>query len=144
MFTDLDAQYPNLARSGYRRKSYPTTRYNCVAWALGDETRWWEPDSYNLFFWPSGIPRSYAIRNYVEICRKYGYERCPDGDLETGYEKLAIFTQGNEFKHVARQRQNGMWTSKLGQLDDIDHHIDGFDGSHYGTPTIFMKRKIPD
>ena len=142
MITDLDSIFPNLAKSGYRRSSSPTSQYNCLAWALGDDTRWWEPDIYNLFFWPSGIPRNYVIANYLKVCRKCGYERCPDGKLETGYEKLAIFTQGNQFKHVARQCQNGVWTSKLGRLDDIDHQIDAFEGSNYGIPTIFLKRKL--
>jgi hypothetical protein len=143
MFTDLDAIFPNLAISGYRRRSDCTTRYNCLAWALGDDSKWWEPDPYDLLYWPPDIPRNYAVRNYIEVCKKHGYQRCRDGKPEAGYEKLVIFTERHEFRHIARQRENGIWTSKLGPLEDIDHNnIDAFDGSSYGRPTIFLKRKI--
>ncbi|MCY7407984.1 MAG: hypothetical protein LH631_11575, partial [Alkalinema sp. CAN_BIN05] len=42
-------------------------------------------------------------------------------------------------QHVARQLPNGLWTSKLGRLEDIEHELDGLSGDLYGTVQKFMK-----
>lgn len=143
MLHDLLKLFPNLiSGSGYRRTSDPTLDYNCLAWALNDFARWWEPDPFNLFYWPAGVKRSYDLKNYTQVCKDHGYTVCKNGNLETGFEKLVIYTDGQNFTHIARQLPDGQWTSKLGELDDITHSLDGFRGSHYGRPAIYLKRKI--
>lgn len=44
--------------------------------------------------------------------------------------------------HVARQLDDGKWTSKLGSNEDIIHHtLDGLEGEKYGQVTTIMTRK---
>ena len=74
-----------------------------------------------------------------------GYVPCPDGSLERGYEKVALFTdlQGKP-THAARQLPNGSWTSKLGTYEDISHGIYGLEGSQYGDVAQYLKRQSPN
>ncbi len=43
-------------------------------------------------------------------------------------------------QHVARQLSSGLWASKLGRLEDIEHELAGLDGKLYGTAQTFMAR----
>lgn len=49
------------------------------------------------------------------------YEICPDGGLETDFEKVVLYGTALFYTHVARQLPNGKWTSKLGRAEDIEH-----------------------
>jgi hypothetical protein len=40
----LESLFPNLRADPYAVTSPASTVYNCIAWAAGDNTRWWEPD----------------------------------------------------------------------------------------------------
>lgn len=35
--------FPGLQAEGFAETSSPTTDYNCIAWAAGDQTQWWWP-----------------------------------------------------------------------------------------------------
>jgi len=51
-----------------------------------------------------------------------GYIACDGVELETGFEKIAIYVSASgEPTHAARQLDNGHWTSKLGDWEDIQH-----------------------
>ena len=50
-----------------------------------------------------------------------GYEYCPTGELEPTVEKIAIYATESDFGHVAHQREDGTWSSKVGELGDICH-----------------------
>jgi hypothetical protein len=76
---------------------------------------------------------------------KGGYEPCDSGDHEEGYEKLALYVnEGNEFSHVAREKRNGIWTSKLGIHDDIEHLSASVLEADYGKIERFLRRLIPN
>ena len=70
-----------------------------------------------------------------------GYHACPGGALEPGFDKVAIYAlnDGNP-KHVARQLSSGLWTSKLGTMEDIEHDLDGLVGERYGSVVAFLRR----
>ena len=54
--------------------------------------------------------------------RRVRHENCESGDLEVGFEKVAIYAQADGAPtHAARQLPDGTWTSKLGQEVDIGH-----------------------
>ncbi|MBC7855078.1 MAG: hypothetical protein IAF94_16730 [Pirellulaceae bacterium] len=142
MQADLEALFPSLIGSGYRRTSLPTIEYNCIAWAAGEARGWWEPDPYGLWYWPPGAPRAYTQKGYIAAFASRGYTRCKDADLRDGYEKIAIYVLNGFPQHAARQLRSGIWTSKLGDLDDISHSLSALEGDRYGTPRIFMQRKL--
>lgn len=50
-----------------------------------------------------------------------GFSPCTDASLEEGIEKIAIYGDSEDFDHVAFQRSDGRWSSKLGELNDISH-----------------------
>lgn len=75
--------------------------------------------------------------------RSLHFELCTDAAYEDGYEKIAIYAQGNVPKHVARQLPDGIWTSKLGSDEDIYHNtLDVLEGGDYGDVVQLMKRKV--
>ena len=57
-------------------------------------------------------------------------------------KKIAIYVNPDgKPTHAARQLSSGQWTSKLGQLEGIEHNIlEGLTGSEYGTVAVMMKR----
>jgi hypothetical protein len=123
--------------------SQATNSYNCIAWAASDSQSWWEPDPLMIMYWPVGVERRYTLTAYTEAYRTVGYEVCTDVSVETGTEKIAIFTLNGVPTHAARLLPNGNWTSKLGPFEDIQHENLGcLEGPLYGTPQIYMKRNI--
>lgn len=141
MLVDWAKEFPKLSKSGYQRTSPATIDYNCLAWALGYDNKWWEPDPYEVGYWPEGLPRDGSLATYLKACGSEGFRKCRTGDLEQGYDKIAIFSRDGQFTHAARQLDNGRWTSKLGEGDDITHDLEGLNGDKYGQPTIFMKNR---
>ncbi|MGH7614770.1 MAG: DUF7689 domain-containing protein [Gemmatimonadales bacterium] len=120
--------------------------YNCVAWAANDTSRWWWPvhGPHREAYWPPDVARKEEIPAFIAAFAKLGYEPCPDGAAERGFEKVALFAdaQGKP-RHVARQLPNGTWSSKLGVHEDISHIVFGLEGGPYGTVVQYLKRKKP-
>ena len=73
-----------------------------------------------------------------------GYQECVIDDFEYGFEKVAFFVDDESFPtHVARQVENGNWTSKLGRWQDIEHQsLQSLAGtaSIYGHVALLMRR----
>lgn len=134
---------PNLA--DFNVTSEPSSGYNCIAWALGDDSQWFEPMVANAY-WPENLSKELTLDSIVELFRQTGYEVCSDGSLQVGYEKIAIYTKDGVPTHAARQLENGRWTSKLGNYHDIEHDSlealngDGF--GEYGSVAVFMARPL--
>ena len=120
--------------------SESTPQYNCFAWALGEDSRWIDPEGY----WPQNIPSDGTVNSFIELFRAAGYEPCGDGSLEAGYEKIAIYTWNDSPTHAARQLENGQWTSKLGSYEDVVHstpeELQGEFDYSYGRVAVFMIR----
>jgi hypothetical protein len=117
--------------------------YNCIAWAYGVNDRWFWPDSSGLTFWPENIPHETNVQAFISLFGGIGYEICNDGTLEEGFEKIAIYTNDSMPTHAARQLPSGRWTSKLGQMQDIEHSIFSMSDGVYGNVNVFMKREAP-
>jgi hypothetical protein len=141
---DLYAQLPGLTSSNHRITSPATDAYNCVAWVQRDLDRWYEPD----FFWPAGVPVPTDIDNdleeYVALFSAFGYEMCGDPTLEAGFLKIALYSEGRSFQHVAKQLPSGAWSSKAGTLHDLRHDdLDAFHGAAFmneARAVLFMRR----
>jgi hypothetical protein len=73
-----------------------------------------------------------------------GYIRCSNSRIEWGFEKVALYADGNSPTHMARQLSDGTWTSKCGGAEDITHFtLDALESpGHYGFPLLFLKRPL--
>jgi hypothetical protein len=40
---DIQQTFPGLEAASFRITSPPDAAYNCVAWAVEDAARWWDP-----------------------------------------------------------------------------------------------------
>ena len=142
----LEFFLPGLRGSRYAITSPPTDRYNCIAWAAGIDHAWWEPLRRRAF-WPPGAPRSSKVAAVMAALATTGYEPCDDGNVEEGIEKIAIYGNGEQFEHVARQLDTGRWTSKLGESYDIEHELEALTSAanlggqvQYGEVVAYMRR----
>ena len=132
--------FPNTKISGFIETSKRTANYNCIAWACGDDTKWYWPE--NNYFWPDDIPFNTKLDSFILLFEKIGYKQCNNEDLEEEFEKIAIYTDtNNEPQHAARQLISGLWTSKLGTNIDVSHTILAMADGLYGNVAVFMKRK---
>lgn len=131
--------FPKLNQSNFKITSETTDDYNCIAWAAGEDDLWWwpHPDGY----WPEGIQKDLTVKAFTELYEGLGYSVCKGHAYETGYEKVALFAQQNgEPTHAARQLPGGMWTSKMGRSEDIQHELHVVEGTIYGKVVKIFKR----
>jgi hypothetical protein len=141
---DFSRQFPHLEpRSCVDGLSPATRSYNCIAWAASITTERWEPDPFFQYYWPDEAPRNYRLEAFIAAFRARGFEFCADGSLESGREKIAIYTLNGIPQHAARQLANGNWTSKMGDYEDIQHlSLLAVSGPFYGIANIYMARKL--
>ena len=133
--------FPYLTRDNYLITSPATVEYNCVAWSIGDDSRWWEPGMY----WPfeAETPLDHGLRALERLFSKEGYHPCDTHQNVLGFEKVALYSAGIFFTHVARQLPNGNWTSKLGKGEDIQHEKPAdLAGGIYGEVSVVLKRPV--
>lgn len=145
----LEAIFPKLAESGYEVTSPKSDAYNCIAWAAGDEHRWWWPVPAEETYWLSGVPREVSLEAFVAAFATLGYEVCQDPACEQGYEKVAFYAKDaapkHAPKHAARQCSDGRWTSKLGELQYVIHDsLESLSGVAYGQPKMFLRRPVKE
>jgi hypothetical protein len=136
-------EFPGLSAFNHWIKSPQTILYQCVAWAMGDDTRRWWPDAMGICYWPPKAPRAETIEAFTQMLRLYGYSPSTSRKVEKRIEKVALYALNNSPKHLARQLQKGKWTSKLGDSEDIEHTIEALEGPHYGTVVQIYARPRP-
>ena len=141
---DLERAIPGTA-GNYRRTSDPTINYNCLAHAVGVSWGWFDPEPGCAgYYWPVGVKREWSLPAIRKVLEDFGFkEECDDSCLEDGYEKVAIYIDKDDTPaHFARQLENGRWTSKCGELIDIEHEtLECIECDEYGTATHYVKRK---
>jgi len=127
-----------------------TGDYNCFAWAAGESDSWWGHNQFADEFWPEGVKQEMSIRAFVEAFQTRDFKVCEDESLEVGFEKIAIYANDSGIpQHAARQIANGLWTSKIGLWEDVQHQyvvnlVSHFRGQivDYGNVAVIMKREI--
>jgi hypothetical protein len=139
----LEDAFPGLHGRPYEITSRKDERYNCVAWAAGDDQNWWWPDENEEDRWPDGVARSETVEAFRDAFATLGYAACDNDQAEVGYEKVAVFALAGAPKHATRQLPTGRWTSKLGLVEDIEHDLHDLAGSSYGLVVLIMKRRLP-
>jgi len=143
----VEERFPKLGPDGYGITSPRDDKYNCVAWIARDPHRWWEP-GIDGCFWPiANIAADLDagdLGEYLGVFQLLGFETCSDGLLDDGVEKIAIYAVGNDFQHVAYQRGDGGWSSKLGELNDVRHEqttsLSGSGAFEYAPVLMYMSR----
>ncbi|MGB3310360.1 MAG: hypothetical protein WBA86_11505 [Nodosilinea sp.] len=140
IIAELIKGWPNLATTKLELTSKHTRTYNCFAYAAGDD-RWWSPKPMPGYYWPPGVPREVTIASCIAAYETLGFRLCDNGELEDGYEKIALYALASGVPtHAALQLDSGDWSSKLGHLEDISHELFGLQGEEYGEVVKFMKR----
>jgi hypothetical protein len=144
MVKPLEEAFPKLAGSGYRVTSPRDGDYNCIAWAAGETHLWWWPGQDTAKeYWPPGIPRERTRDPFVAVFASLGYTICEGDGLEAGHEKIALFADADgKPTHAARQLPHGLWSSKLGKAEDIEHRLHDLEGTLYGLVLLIMKRPV--
>ena len=136
----LEDLFPGLRGQAYQITSARDDHYNCIAWAAGDALRWWWPDAAGEDTWPASVDRAETIAAFRDAFATLGYVECDQGQLESGYEKVALFALAGVPKHAARQLPSGRWSSKLGPREDIEHALHDLTVMAYGSVVLVMKR----
>jgi len=144
MRADLALIFPRLESAPYEITSPDDVQYNCVAWAAGraEVRRRWSPAPSPFYYWPVE-PREETVAGFIKAFGHLSYTVCDSSDLESDFEKLAIYADDTDTPtHMARQQPLGHWTRELGDLEDIQHAtLDQLSGSDYGRAVQFLKRK---
>ena len=134
--------FPNSDKEEFEVTSFKDIRYNCIAWAVDDDKRWWEPSGIDGDYWPEGTRFDLSVECLIEAYTVFGYEECEDGAYEIEWSKIAIFSKDNiEYTHAAKQLDVNYWSSKLGDGIDIKHTLKSMQNGAYGKVVRFMKKR---
>lgn len=151
---EVAANFPGLKQGEYTVTSHKDPVYNCIAYAAGDDSQWWEfvepsellkPLELGVF-WPEGASRGRSLDALKSCFETIDYKVCDGSGLEDGYEKIALYVNNKgHWTHASRQERRGTWTSKLGKGLDISHKTpQALYGNLYGKVGCYMKRRIRD
>jgi len=144
------ANFPMQWKHPFRKTSEVDGKYNCIAWALGHTWTWYEPRIENYRYrlpkfltrWPPEVPNEYSQEAYIKFFEYHGFERCSDGRLEHGIEKVAFYYigLGIDRPHACKQLKDGKWSSKMGNQEDVEHDLQSMEKGRYGEVVQFLKR----
>ena len=139
----LKSEFPSLRADNHKITSPRADEYNCIAWAAGENDRWWWPSPSPYAYWPDGLPLTSTVENFIAAFRTLGYKVCEKETLEATYEKVALYVSiSGTPTHMARQIETGEWTSKLGRDHDIEHStLDVISDSIYGSVSKILYRE---
>lgn len=73
---EIEKLFPSLKKEGYSITSPETTFYNCIAWAIEDDTKRWDPTPFSGYYWPENVPTLVSVGTYMHLFSKYGYAKC--------------------------------------------------------------------
>lgn len=95
----LENSFPNLSSSSFEVTSELSLEYKCIAWAAGDNSRWWWPTGG---YWPINDTRT-TVDSFLRAFATIGYLPADDDSLEAGYEKVAWYAKANHVTHAAHE-----------------------------------------
>lgn len=131
--------FPGLWLSRYFKiTSDETGTYNCIAWAAGDTTKWWDPQNH----WPDKVNKGMKIDDLIDAYKTEGFSVCDDGTYEENVQKIALYEKDGRWTHAAKQLNKDSWSSKLGESFDISHDKpdDLGGGGQYGSVVRYMAK----
>ena len=146
----LEAKFPKLKSGGYSIKSPAEAGYNCMAFAVGNPTRYWQwmEGRTKGYYWPPGVEGDDTVEAWAKVFQIHGYNKCENGEYERNTDKVAIYEDDDHTPtHVAKlDAEAGKWLSKLGRKGyDIQHDsytlLEGDEEDEFGRVATFMKRQ---
>jgi hypothetical protein len=141
---ELEKLCPSLQQFSYKITSPRDPAYNCVAYAVGDLTRFWYDVEVRGYYWPPGAGSADTMEGWIKVFEIHGYRETEDRTLESKYEKVAIYASLDGPEHVARQKASGIWASKTGKGVDLEHTLEALEGDFYGRVAKIMRRECKD
>lgn len=132
----------------YRVVFPPDPRFNCIAHAAGESNRWWWPLPYPSppgLFWPN-VPRVESVDAFVLAFATIGYAKGANDSVEPTLEKIAVYAKHGKPTHAALQLASGLWTSKIGIWEVLEHTLIGLTGNgpnEYGDVVEILSRARP-
>ncbi len=144
---DTKHSFPNIPTKDIKIDGDEDSSYNCIGWAFGDNSRWWWPGGG--VYWPnSDSPTIHAFDSLLKDTA-HGIETS-DQKHEDGFVKLALFSRDPEPRsesyptHLARQLEDGEWSSKTGfsYLIRHGHDVRAMNGGDYGN--LVKIYKVPE
>ena len=144
---ELQKLFPKLRiGDNFQHTSEATPGYNCVGFANGDSSKWWQ---FGIrgggYYWP--VDLGDTLEAWVELFAREGYSPAENGEIEPGVEKIAIYANLKDFSpsHVAKS-DGTTWKSKLGRLQDISHVsldlLEGPGDNDYGFVQRILQRPL--
>lgn len=136
---------PKLRDDNFAVTSDKTGLYNCAAYAVGvREFQVW-PERRGGVRWPDELPVGETLDVFIQYFEGHGFSVATSEDVlpATGVERVAIYTlRSGNVGHVARQDpQRGVWHSKLGIHEDIEHlHPADVESDQNGDVALIMER----
>jgi uncharacterized protein (UPF0297 family) len=117
--------------------------YNGVAWAMFDRNKYWDPDPFHQFYWPTHLLRERTLRVFEQLFEDHEYEYTDNFQFESGYEKIVIYVLDGQPTHVARQEDFDKWTSKMDRCEEINHlNPCILESEKLGNIATILKRRI--
>ena len=140
---EFELKFPGLRGTQWAIKSRRTKRYNCIAWGAREKHRRWDYGKGD--FWPDGVKKLDGIAYLVAAYTKVGFVVCRREECDQydpAYDTVVLYERDGEWSHAARILHNGMWSSKIGDCEDIQHEIpEALSGTKYGDPIVYMRRR---
>ena len=137
---NLEAEWPGLSGTEYVVTSPEDATYNCIAYAAGEDQRWWQTDED--YYWPPNARREDTLEGWIDAFVQLGFQRAALGDVRADASVVAIYADPEGLPtHVARRMPGGSWSSKLGEYEDITHELSALEGEFYGSVAVFLSRR---
>lgn len=125
VYLRLKSHFPNLDNGMVDISSFSDPTYNCVGWVLfennGNPPQKLWPSDCEGYHWPEDLPKIDTVDNFLEFFQRKGYSLCLTKIVEDHLDKIALYSVANRVKHVAKQLKSGVWTSKIGDYETIEH-----------------------
>ena len=139
----IEQLFPGLCGTPWAIKSRKSRRYNCLAWAAREKHRRW--DFGKGAFWPPGVKRASGFAYLVGAFQAEGFSVCDKATCQKydpNCDSIVLYKLNIRGTHAARLLHNGMWSSKLGDAEDIQHQTpEALTSILYGEPFVYMKRQ---
>ena len=122
--------FPSLTDVTSKRTSDPDDRYNCIAWAFGDNQRFWWPSP--RAYWPMDCTGRTVKQAFEEWLAFDGWLLSDDNSYKSELAKIALYELNGRPTHASRLLPCNLWTSKLGKSLDLAHQLADLEGPLYG------------